>query len=49
MAVDSVGNLYVPDPFNNRILRYNQPFNPAGGPGAGDTRADHVWETQAGA
>ncbi|HEY5037900.1 MAG TPA: hypothetical protein VIJ93_02395, partial [bacterium] len=26
MAVDSQGNLYVPDFFNNRVLRYNTPF-----------------------
>ena len=25
MAVDSHGNLYVPDFFNNRVLRYNAP------------------------
>lgn len=27
MAVDSQGNLYVPDFFNNRVLRYNAPFS----------------------
>ena len=27
MAVDSKGNLYVPDFFNNRVLRYNAPFS----------------------
>jgi sugar lactone lactonase YvrE len=36
MATDSSGNLYTPDYFNNRILRYNDPF-------ASDTRADAVW------
>ncbi|MBI2093146.1 MAG: hypothetical protein HYT88_00260, partial [Candidatus Omnitrophica bacterium] len=24
--VDALGNLYVPDPYNNRVLVYNQPF-----------------------
>ncbi len=27
MAVDKLGNLYVPDPWNNRILRYDAPFS----------------------
>jgi len=36
MAVDTQGNLYVPDFFNNRVLRYNHPFNT-------DTIADYVW------
>jgi sugar lactone lactonase YvrE len=27
VAVDSVGNLYVADSCNNRVLEYNQPFN----------------------
>jgi sugar lactone lactonase YvrE len=36
MATDSQGNLYVPDFFNNRILRYNNPFTT-------DTVADYVW------
>jgi len=36
MATDSQGNLYVPDFFNNRVLRYNRPF-------ATDTIADYVW------
>ncbi|NJM05794.1 hypothetical protein HC891_05750 [Candidatus Gracilibacteria bacterium] len=36
MATDTAGNLYTPDYFNNRILRYNDPF-------ANDTRADGVW------
>jgi len=36
MAVDGSGNLYVPDLFNNRVLRYNDPF-------ATDTVADQVW------
>jgi hypothetical protein len=36
MATDSNGNLYVPDFYNNRVLRYNNPF-------VTDTVADYVW------
>lgn len=36
MAVDSAGNLYVPDWDNHRVVRYNSPF-------ATDTVADYVW------
>jgi hypothetical protein len=36
MATDAQGNLYLPDLFNNRVLRYNNPF-------ATDTVADNVW------
>ncbi len=36
MAVDSAGNLYVPDIENNRVLKYNSPFTT-------DTIADEVW------
>lgn len=36
MAVDSAGNLYVPDWDNNRVLRYNSPFTT-------DVVADYVW------
>jgi sugar lactone lactonase YvrE len=36
MTTDSQGNLYVPDFFNNRILRYDDPFTT-------DNTADHVW------
>ncbi len=36
MATDPQGNLYVPDFFNNRILRYNDPFTT-------DQVADYVW------
>jgi hypothetical protein len=40
MAVDSQGNLYVPDYWNNRILRYNaQPS----GPVTSTEPASHVW------
>ncbi len=44
MAVDAVGNLYVADAGNNRVLVYNTPFNAASGePGAGDASADFVY------
>lgn len=36
MATDDEGNLYVPDFFNNRVLRYDRPF-------VTDAQADHVW------
>ncbi len=36
MAVDGDHNLYVVDPFNNRILRFDDPFQH-------DPRADWVW------
>ena len=36
MAVDQRGALYVPDSFNNRVLRYDDPFG-------SDARADQVW------
>lgn len=36
MMGDSVGNLYVPDVMNNRVLRYNSPFTT-------DSIADEVW------
>jgi len=36
MAADAQGNLYVPDFFNNRVLRYNSPFTT-------DSVADYVW------
>ncbi len=36
MVVDGSGNLYVPDFFNNRILKYVSPFTT-------DTLADDVW------
>ncbi len=36
MAVDSNGNLFVPDFYNNRVLKFNSPFTT-------DTVADEVW------
>ena len=36
MAVDGDGNLYVPDSFNHRILKYESPFE-------SDSVADEVW------
>jgi len=36
MYVDGAGNLYVPDRFNSRILKYISPFTT-------DTKADDVW------
>lgn len=36
LAVDTAGNLYVPDFFNHRVLRYDSPFT-------SDTTADDVW------
>ena len=36
MAVDARGNLYVPDAMNNRVLKYERPFET-------DTVADEVW------
>ena len=36
MATDAQGNLYVPDFFNNRVVRYDGPFT-------ADTVADYVW------
>jgi sugar lactone lactonase YvrE len=36
MDMDDQGNLYAPDIFNNRVLRYHDPFNT-------DTVADGVW------
>jgi len=37
-AVDDAHNLYVPDDWNNRVLMYQDPFNPANG-----TAAAAVW------
>ncbi len=43
LAVDSVGDLFVADVYNARVLKYDTPLNPnSGEPGAGDTVADLV-------
>jgi sugar lactone lactonase YvrE len=42
VAVDSVGNLYVADTLNNRVLEYNTPLQRTKAPGSGDTIADSV-------
>jgi sugar lactone lactonase YvrE len=43
LAVDSVGDLFVADVFNARVLKYDTPLNPnSGESGAGDTIADLV-------
>ncbi len=39
MAVDDQGNLYVPDSLNNRVLKYERPFET-------DSIADEVWGQQ---
>ena len=36
MAVDDEGALFVPDSFNNRVLKYDSPFET-------DSVADAVW------
>jgi hypothetical protein len=41
--VDSQGNLYVPDFWNNRVLKYNQPLSADKADGKGDAVADYVW------
>lgn len=44
VAVDVLGNLYVADEANNRVLEYNTPLNPnSGEKDAGDTTADNVF------
>lgn len=43
LDVDQYGNLYVPDVWNNRVLRFNQPFSDDHTDGKGDTIADAVW------
>lgn len=40
--VDSEGNLYIPDLWNNRILKYRQPFSDDKSNGKGDTVADFI-------
>jgi sugar lactone lactonase YvrE len=44
IAVDGLGNLYVADTVDNRVLEYNTPLDPnSGEPGAGDTTPDLVF------
>lgn len=44
MAVDSSGNLYMPDKWNHRVLRYKDPLGtPNAATGVGDKVADFVW------
>ncbi len=43
MAVDQNHNLYVVDKWNNRALKYNDPFSPDKTEGKGDNIADRVW------
>ena len=44
VAVDAIGNLYVSDSGNSRVLEYNTPLNAHSGEhGAGDTLADVVF------
>ncbi len=40
--VDNENNLYIPDYWNNRILKYNQPFSQDKSNGKGDNIADFV-------
>ncbi len=43
VGLDAIGNLYVADNLNNRVLEYNTPRNASSGEtGAGDTTADNV-------
>ena len=42
VAVDQLGNLYVADTGNNRVLEYNSPVTATTVPGSGDTTADLV-------
>jgi hypothetical protein len=42
VAVDSVGNLYIGDASNNRVLEYNTPLAKTTVTGSGDTTADLV-------
>ncbi|MBM3119699.1 MAG: hypothetical protein FJ006_09185, partial [Chloroflexi bacterium] len=41
--VDGQGNLYIPDDYNNRVLKFNQPFSQDTSGGKGDAIADFVW------
>lgn len=41
--VDGEGNVYVPDTYNNRVLKFNAPLSPDQTGGKGDSVADRVW------
>jgi sugar lactone lactonase YvrE len=43
IAVDSVGNLYVADYSNNRVLEYATPLTTTSVTGSGNAKADFVW------
>ena len=43
IAADSVGNLYVADYGNNRVLEYNTPLSTTSVTGSKDAKADYVW------
>ena len=43
VAVDTVGNVYIADNGNNRVLEYNTPLKVGPLPGSGDTTADEVF------
>ena len=43
VTVDSLGNLYVADTYNNRVLEYNTPYVTTAVPGSGDTVPDAVF------
>ena len=43
IAVDSVGNLYVADYSNNRVVEYATPLATTAVTGSGNARADFVW------
>ena len=43
IAVDSIGNLYVADTGNNRVLEYDTPLTKTSLAASGDARADYDW------
>jgi NHL repeat len=44
VGIDGVGNVYIADAYNDRVLEYDTPLNAGSGePGAGDTIADMVF------
>lgn len=48
VAVDSVGNVYIADTANDRVLEYNTPLQASSEPNSGDTVADLVFGQGAG-